>query len=188
LCAHSARSQAADGRSACTLDGALVALRCTQRLLRRLPRSTVKVDPGEATNALGHWYANVVTFGRVPFVLAISERSLLSVVLPAAPFNSLTLRFPLALAHLLQALAVPESQVLREMTLMSPLAIAVTSSRQLLGCLNQFAFELAIHVEHEPHVSLLDRMLWLSENISSAIRYSEPRELARQLLNARGTQ
>jgi hypothetical protein len=165
----------------------LVALRCTQRLLRRLPRDTaVADDPGEATHALGHWYANVLTFNRAAFVLAISERSLLSVVLEGAPFNSLVVRFPLALARLLQALAVPESQVLRELQSMSPLAIAGTANRRVLGCLNQYAFELAVNVEDHPHGSLLDRMLWLSENISSAIRYSVPRELALELLAARG--
>jgi hypothetical protein len=160
----------------------LVALRCTQRLLRRLPPDTVKVDPGEATSALGHWYANVLTFNRVPYVLAISERSLLSVVLPGAPFNTLTLRFAPALAHLLKALDVPDSQVLKEVKSMSPLPVALTANRRVLGCLNQYAFELSVHFQHEPHVSLLDRMLWLSENISSAIRYSDPREVALELL------
>ena len=108
-------------------------------------------------------------------VHAISERSLLSVVLPGAPFNTLAARFPHALAELLAALAVPLKDVARELTAMSPLAIAATANRQLLGCLNQYMFELEVDFEYNPQRSLLERELWLSQNISSTIRYAEPR-------------
>jgi hypothetical protein len=164
----------------------MVALRCTQRLLRRLRTDLAASDPGAAENALGHWYANVVSINRSAFVLAISERSLLSVVLRGAPFGSLATRFPGALRQLLQSLAVPEIQVARELSLMTPVTIAATANRQVLGCLNQYAFELSVHCEDDPDATLLERELWLSENISSAIRYSAPRELALDLLAARG--
>jgi hypothetical protein len=166
----------------------MVALRCTRRLLSRLHVTVPQQSPGEARNALGHWYANVLVISRTPLVLAISERSLLSVVLPGAPFNSLLTRFPPALAELLKALGVPNKEVAEEVDSMSPLLVAATASRQLLGCLNQFAFELSVHFDDEPQASLLDRQLWLSENISSAIRYSVHNELARELLSARGRQ
>jgi hypothetical protein len=143
-------------------------------------------DPGAAENALGHWYANVVSINRSAFVLAISERSLLSVVLPGPPFESLPVRFPEALSQLLRSLAVPEIQVAREQSLTAPLTIAATANRQVLGCLNQYAFELSMHCEDHPGATLLERELWLSENISSAIRYNAPRELALDLLAARG--
>jgi len=165
----------------------LVALRCTQRLLRRLRTDVVATVP-EAGNALGHWYANVLTINRTAYVIAISERSLLSVVLPGAPFNTLAARFPQALAQLLHALGVSESQVTTEVARMSPLVITATANRRVLGCLNQYAFELSMHFSDEPYSSLLERELWLSENISSTIRYSEPRELALELLGARGHQ
>src|SRR5207244_3248594 len=164
-----------------------VGLRCTQRVPRLLRTDVVAKVP-DAGNALGHWYANVLTFNRTPYVIAISERSLLSVVLPGAPFNTLAARLPSALAQLLQALGVSESRVTTEVTAMSPLVIAATANRRVLGCLNQYAFELSIHFSGEPYSTLLERELWLSENISSAIRYSEPRELAFELLGARGQQ
>ena len=165
----------------------VVALRCTKRLLRRL-----RVEPADAVeparNALGHWYANVLTINGGLFVLAISERSLLSVVVPSAPFNTLLSRVPQALAELLRNLSVPERQVARELTAMSPLAVAATASRKVLGCLNQYAFELEIDFQYNPHRTLLERELWLSENISSAIRYCHPRDLALEILAATGNQ
>ena len=159
----------------------MVALRCTQRLLRRL-RTDFAMEVPEAGNALGHRYANVLTFKRAPYVLALSERSLLSVVLPGAPFHTLPARFPAALAQLLHALDVPESQVMTEVAETSPVVIASTANRRVLGCLNQFAFELSMHFSDQPHTGLLERELWLSENISSTIRYSVPREVALELL------
>ena len=162
----------------------MVALRCTQRLLRRL-RADFAAEVPEAGNVLGHWYANILTFNRTPYVITVSERSLLSVVLPGAPFNTLVARFPAALAQLLRALDVPESQVTTEVAATSPLVIAATANRRVLGCLNQYAFELSIHFADEPHTDLLERELWLSENISSAIRYSAPREVAMELLARR---
>lgn len=164
----------------------MVALRCTQRLLRRLRVDLPAGDPGAARNALGHWYANAISVNRSTLVLAISERSLLSVVLPGPPFGSLAIRFPEALGQLLRALAVPEIQVLKELALMTPVTIAATANRQVLGCLNQYAFELSVHCEDHPSATLLERELWLSENISSAIRYSAPRGLSRDLLATRG--
>jgi hypothetical protein len=139
-------------------------------------------------NALGHWYANIVTINGCPFVLAMSERSLLSVLLPGAPFVSLTERLPGALAQLLRALSVPESQISAELTAMQPIVIAATGNRQLLGCLNQFAFELSAHCESHPNASVLDRELWRSENISSAIGYNVPRDLCVELLATNGRQ
>ena len=165
----------------------LVALRCTKRLLRRL-RIEVTDSVGHPGNALGHWYANVVTINRALFVLAISERSLLSVVVPGAPFNTLPVRVPQALAELLRNLSVPEREVARELTAMSPLTVAATASRKVLGCLNQYAFELEVDFHYNPGRTLLERELWLSENISSAIRYSHPRDLAIELLAAEGRQ
>lgn len=121
-------------------------------------------------------------------MLAISERSLLSVVVPGAPFNTLLTRVPTALAELLRNLSVPERQIGRELTAMCPLIAAATASRKVLGCLNQYAFELEVDFQSSPHRTLLERELWLSGNISSAIRYHHPRDLALELLAAEGGQ
>jgi hypothetical protein len=175
------------GPSTSPLEGALVALRCTRRLLQRL-RTDLAAPVPVARNSLGHWYATVLTFNRTAYVIALSERSLLSVVLPGAPFNTLVARFPAALTELLRALGIPASQVTTEVAATSPLVVAATASRRVLGCLNQYAFELSIHMADEPHSGLLRRELWLSENISSAIHYSAPREVAQELLSGWGRQ
>ena len=60
--------------------------------------------------------------------------------------------------------------------------------RNVPGCLNQYAFELEIDFQYNPHRTLLERELWLPGNISSANRYSHPRDLALEFLEAEGSQ
>ena len=165
----------------------MVALRCTSRLLHRLG-ADVLPTVGFPENSLGHWYANLVTLGRKPHVLALSERSLLSVILPAAPLGTLLARFPGALEGLLRALSVPAKQITWELESMTPLVVSKTASRKVLGCLNQFAFALDVDARYNPTHTLRQRELWLSQYISSAIGYNHPRDLALELLAARGGQ
>lgn len=146
--------------------------------MRIVPVETVPA----ATNRLGHWYATLVARRRTNLVLAISERSLLSVVLPAAPFATLADRFPLALAELLQALGARRDLIAAEVAATVPMAVAATANRKVLGCLNQYAFELECFREDEPAANILDCELWLSQNISSAIKYRHPSDLTLELL------
>jgi hypothetical protein len=143
---------------------------------------------GPPGNALGHWYANLVTVNKRPHVLALSERSLLSVVLPAAPFATLLTRFPAALEDLLLALSVPAKQISWELEATVPLVVAKTASRKVLGCLNQFVFALEVDVSYNQTHTLRQRELWLSQYVSSTIGFNHPRDLALELLATRGGQ
>ena len=145
-------------------------------------------EPGTAGNALGHWYANLIHLDRKPYVLALSERSLLSVVVPAAPYATLVDRFAPALQELLAALSVRTRDILREIEAMAGMSIAATANRRVLGVLNQFAFELEIDFSYNPERSLLEREIGLSQDMSSAIGYRHPRDVAIELLAGTGRQ
>lgn len=162
----------------------MTALRCTKRLLRRM-RHAAAEPTTPPTNALGHWYANILTIRRVPMVLAVSEHSLLSVIVPGAPFNTLPHRVTQAIGELLPRLGIEGAVVTREIDAMTPLAIAPTASRQVLGVLNRFVFELEVDFDYRPERSLPERELWLSEDISTVTGYKYPREVAAELLAAK---
>ena len=68
------------------------ALRCTARLRRRL-RLGELADPGVGEAALGDWYAHLLTIERQPLVIAVSETTLLAVVLPARDLKNLPAHF-----------------------------------------------------------------------------------------------
>ena len=61
----------------------MIAIRCTRKLLDRIGPMAVEDDPPPPSNALGDWYANLLYSGRDQLVMATSEKSFLTVLLPA---------------------------------------------------------------------------------------------------------
>lgn len=114
-------------------------LRCTQKLLRRLPEGPEAELPNPTTR-LGDWYANVVMLGRRPFVLAVSERTYLPVVLPLAPARTLRARFREQVGEVLVRLQVGDVRFAAEMHAMLDSTVGKTASRQVVGVLVDFAY------------------------------------------------
>ena len=71
----------------------MVSLRCTAKLLERLGISKPG-EPPEPTAALGDWCANIIFTPQGHYVLCVSERSLLPVMLSARDLGSLVPRRP----------------------------------------------------------------------------------------------
>jgi hypothetical protein len=118
----------------------MITLRCTRKVLDRLgvPASSKGYDT--PTNALGDWYVNLLRFGRDQVVMATSERSLLTVLLPARELrHRLVPELLRGVASLLRDLDVPEDIVARELEAMQPIAFAPTASRSVLASMNNLA-------------------------------------------------
>jgi hypothetical protein len=81
----------------------VVQLRCTAKLLARL-KATPEREPVESTTSLGDWCANLVQVGRLPLILAVSERTLLPVVLRARDLRSIVPRLARGVAEVLGAI------------------------------------------------------------------------------------
>jgi len=110
----------------------MMLLRCTRKLLKRARQTPVDIAP-PSTTLLGDWYANVLFVRRRPIILAVSERTLLPVLVPAREFGSLGQRLGMALAEVLLALGIPEGPVREEQQQMLQVAFARTDSRTILG-------------------------------------------------------
>jgi hypothetical protein len=159
------------------------ALRCTAKLRRRL-RLAELPEPGPGSAALGDWYAHLVTVDRQPLVLAVSERSLLAVVLPARDLRNLATHFLRALRERLERIGVAESALERELACLRSLVFGVTRSRSVLGSLNDFVFQLKARAAHPlgrdwTPQSFEDE---LGEIPCSPIGYQYPVEVACRLL------
>lgn len=121
----------------------MITMCCTQKLLRRL-----RIDkPGSIamppTNALGNWYVNLIYIGRTQMVIATSERSLLTVLLPAADLcNSLVVNLVDTTYLLLQEIGIDSDCAEREADAMQPALIAQTESRSVLASMNDFSLSL----------------------------------------------
>ena len=81
------------------------------------------------TNALGNWYVNLIYIGRTQMVIATSERSLLTVLLPAADLcNSLVVNLVDTTYLLLQEIGIDSACAEREAEAMQPAPIARTET------------------------------------------------------------
>lgn len=151
----------------------MFALRCTQKLLDRinLPRDP---EPVPTDTVLGDWYANLVRVGRKQLVLAVSERTLLPVVVPAREGKTLARRVAEAMDPMLSAIGVPTDAANAECQAMQDAVIAKTVSRRVLGSLNDLAFQLQVGLLHFPDRPLLAQSLWLAQTPLKLIEHTSP--------------
>lgn len=133
-------------------------LRCTARLATRLRVKLESTSP-EPTTRLGDWYANLVHVGRQQFVLAISDRTLLPVVVLASPGTSLVPRLRAAIVELLGALGIPGAAIETEHAAMTESRFGRTNNRQVLGVLVDFAKTLPYYLESATSLSSVSLQL-----------------------------
>lgn len=148
-------------------------LRCTQKLLDRL-NSTPDPEPAPPDTVLGDWYANLIRVGRIQVVLAVSERSLLPVVVPARDGRALVQRLSDALEQMLTTIGIGADEVTAERGAMQQWAVGKTASRRILGSLNDLAFQLQVGLLHFPDRTLLEQSLWLAKTPLKVIDYGAP--------------
>jgi hypothetical protein len=142
------------------------AVRCTKKLLDRM-RVDVDLTTPSPTTILGDWYANILRFGKQQYLLCVSEKTLLPVLLPATEARLLPKRLPGAVFDVLKRLGIPWGAIDREMGEMQEAVIGRTANRKVVGTLNEFSYAA-------PHrlvkgTSLVDVALWLAETPCGAI-------------------
>jgi hypothetical protein len=112
----------------------------------------------------------------------MNERSLLCVLVPAAPAATVAERLRVEVGGLLQDIGVPAAKLEAELGAMEQVTIGATASRAVLGCMNDAAFQL----EHYPRGArgAIDRRaaaLTLAENIYSLTDFEPPWQRALEL-------
>lgn len=158
-------------------------LRCTKRLLRRLPHDVTASLP-LPTTVLGDWYANVLYIRHAQLILCTNERSLLSVIVPARDPARLPIRLREAVTCLLRRLRVPAHLVVHEAQAMSELAVGRTVNRSVLGSMNDIGRHCRWHAEDHGALDLRQLELYLAEMPMLTIEPAFPRLKAAALLGA----
>ncbi|MCL5291463.1 MAG: hypothetical protein M1548_02905 [Actinobacteria bacterium] len=161
----------------------MVALRCTKKLLSRIGLPSTVTEP--STTVLGDWFANLIYVGRQRFILLVSERSRLPVLLPGRDVKNLANNLPEALSRVLLGLGISPFIVKGEVGEMHEAVIAKTNNRSVLGTLNDFAIMLDYRLGGEPYADLVDVALWLSDVPVGPLGYDTPGEVARRLFSLR---
>lgn len=155
-------------------------LRCTQRLLARLgPPAGDAIQP---TTVLGDWYANTLNVGRRRLVLCTSERTLLTVLVPARDLPHLPDRLRDAVARMLARLDVPHEDTARERREMMWHQLGRTASRQILGSMNDFALLADTYIrDAERDVDLDAIAVMLNRAPCRPIQYQSPDAFTRAI-------
>lgn len=117
----------------------VVILRATKKLLIRLPKTSVD---GKSDTALGDWYANRIVVDRKPLILLVSSASLLPILTPARDIKKLPMNLPHLVEERLIRLGVPAHLIEPEIAAMSPVGVAQTRDRSVVGMLVGFARDL----------------------------------------------
>jgi len=159
----------------------VIVLRCTARLQKRLKLPKL-AEPGPSTTALGDWYGNVFNLGRQPLVILTSERSLLSVVLPARGLDDLPARFPIALMKLLLRLGVPGAAIDRELGQMNEVVYGATRNRRVLGVMNDAVMIIKYVASTRPELGLQDFEDDIAKTPYRPLPDCYPRDVALKLL------
>ena len=121
-------------------------------------------------------------------MLATSERSLLTVLLPARQLReSIEISFQAAVAELLAALQLPAQIVSRELAAAQPISFAAASNRRVIGSMNEYVWQLGSYLTRTGDP--LELSLQLNKTPMSAVgsmsNYGFPDEVARDLLMSR---
>jgi len=133
-----------------------------------------------ATTALGDWYATAL-FWKPQLALLVNERTLLPLLMPLAPAATLPERIGHDLARILALHGVDAGFIEREVAQMATVAVAKTRNRRVLGTMNEFAFEAEVLRHSRETDNLVTLALHLAQTPCSAIGYSSPAQLLRQL-------
>ncbi len=151
-------------------------LRCTKRLLTRLGTWPDPELP-EPTNRLGDWYANVLNLGSNRLVIATSERTLLTVMVPIRDAARLRERIREAVYGMLFQLQIPPGLAADEVRGMDRMPIGKATNRSVLGSMNEFTF-LAKHyfAQERERTDLSQLQLYLARTPCGALKYSFPCE------------
>jgi hypothetical protein len=165
----------------------VLTLRCTHVIRKRLGLAATLPEPARPDTVLGAWYLHLIRLGHQQVVMATSERSLLTVLLPARELRrTIAPNLRVAVRDLLVALEIPLDAVKREIVAMEPIAFGNAVNRRVIGSINEFAYQLDAYVGDTSDP--LGLALRLCETPMSAIgsksNYGIPKDIARELLNA----
>lgn len=154
-------------------------LRCTRKLIQKIA-PTVRLDAGvpRSTARLGDWYANALVIRREHLVLAVSETTLLPVLVSAAPYRTLAERLPDAVGEMLAALGIDDTKVAAEVAAMGECVVAPTSSRQVVGAMTEFGKMLDDYFDGRP---IIDVALHLAQTPCGPLKGGSPDDATKAL-------
>ena len=140
-------------------------------------------DPPQPTTRLGDWYGNTLNTGRQRLMIFVSDRSLLSIIMPLRERHEMLKNFKLRLAMLLLHLDVDVHLVTSELDQMETVVIAQTANKSVLGSMNDFSQITKVYLANDDSTDLHRVNHRLAQIPCGPINYQSPDQLTRILLS-----
>lgn len=160
----------------------MLIIRPTMSLAKRM-NIRLEEASDKSTTRLGDWYSTDLNLGPRRYILCVSEKARISLIVNAAPYSDFPLKLIRDLPSLLRKIGVSELKVAEEIKEMDPIQIAKTDSRSVLR--NMKEFKEALKCEHQigrfDHSDLIRQSFWMSDTITFAIPEHSPVDAARSL-------
>jgi hypothetical protein len=162
----------------------MVTLRYTKKLQNFM--GAVPAVALEPTNTvLGDWYGNLIGTSAGELILFVSDRSLLSVAIPAWEPHSLRALLVLRVGKLLGMLNIDASKAEAELRKFEQIQIANTESRSVIGSMNEIASYYYYFAEDlvgsQQRLSLSEAEINASKILLTSLKYRYPSDVARDL-------
>ena len=164
-------------------------IHCTKKLLKELDVPLIEPDKiPSPTEGMGNWYANLIRIDRRKCLLFTNEKSLYTFLIPKvlkANLKNIEQEFLINLSYNLQNEGFGLDLINRVMQEYQEVGFAKTSNRQVLGSMNEFAFQyevLIMQKEGLENIRILELNKHINRTIMGAVKYKHPIEALRQLI------
>jgi len=155
--------------------------RCTRKVLQAMHLPAAAQDQPPST-ALGDWYLNFINTRNQRLVHFMSDRSLLSVLVPVRTLKTVLDRHIASLHDLLEDLGVPPAIIQAELDEMGQRAVAKTQSRSVLASMRDLALNARWILARTPGATPLEVSHELAEVPRGPLAMAFPAEAAIALL------
>jgi hypothetical protein len=166
-------------------------IHCTRKLLKELDVPIVEPDKIPLpTKGLGNWYANLLRIDRKKCLMFTNEKSLYTFLVPKvlkANLKDIEQEFLINLSCNLQTEGFGLEVINRVMHEYQEIGFSKTSNRQVLGSMNQLAFEYEVLIEQKEglgNIRILELNKHINRTIMGALKYKYPIEELKNLLKA----
>jgi len=134
------------------------------------------------STALGDWYVNFIQTRHHRLVHFVSDRSLLSVVVPVKTLKTALDRHVDAMQELLSVLAIDPVVISAEVAEMGTRRVSKTRSQRVLASMRDLALNARSILDQTPYVSCLELSRELSQIPCGPLEMALPAEVAKNLL------
>jgi len=166
----------------------MITFRCTKKLRKYLGIVTTEnAQPPSA--ALGDWYVNLIHTFAGDLIIFVSEKSLLTVVIPSWESDHLVSLFRIRVANLLLMIGIPPKIIDREVSHLNQVQFGKTASRSVLGSMNDFVWHYQMMVEEsmgKARLSLSKAEYKMTQMPCGGLDYQFPVDVAKELLGVKG--